>query len=99
MDLSIRQDTLADIRFSGSGCAISQASASLLSEYVRGKSIPEVLALKPETVLGLLGVTLSPGRLKCGLLSLETLKKSLITPSDHSKSDRPKSDNLITYTL
>ncbi|MFZ1626311.1 MAG: SUF system NifU family Fe-S cluster assembly protein [Candidatus Moraniibacteriota bacterium] len=77
MDLRIRHGTISDVRFTGSGCAISQASASLLSEYVHGKSVEEALTIEPAAVLELLGVALSPGRLKCGLLSLETLKKSL----------------------
>lgn len=77
MDITIENGTIADVRFSGSGCAISQASASLLTEYVKGKQAEMALALEPKTVLGLLGVPLSPARLKCGLLSLETLKKTL----------------------
>ena len=80
MDIMLKNDTIQDIRFSGFGCAISQASASLLTEHVKGKKMSEALALEPKDVLELLGVTLSPSRLKCGLLSLETLKKTL-----HSK--------------
>lgn len=77
MDIIVRNDIIEDVRFSGSGCAISQASASLLTEYVKKKPIQEALAIAPEDILELLGVTLSPARLKCGLLSLETLKKTL----------------------
>jgi nitrogen fixation NifU-like protein len=77
MDIIIKNDTIEDVKFSGSGCAISQASASLLTEYVKKKSREAALALEPKDVLKLLNVTLSPNRLKCGLLSLETLKKSL----------------------
>ncbi len=77
MQILVKDDTIADVRFSGSGCAISQASASLLTEYVKDKPVSEVLHLEPTKVLELLGVTLSPARLKCGLLSLETLKKTL----------------------
>ncbi len=77
MDIRVNRGNIADIRFTGSGCAISQASASLLSEYIRGKSLAEALALDTSTALKLLGVTLSPGRLKCGLLALEALKRSL----------------------
>lgn len=77
MQLSVKNGIIGDVKFSGSGCAISQASASLLTEYVKGRSAEEALALEPKSVLELLGVTLSPGRLKCALLSLETLKKTL----------------------
>ncbi len=80
MDIVMKSDIIEDVRFSGVGCAISQASASLLTEAVRKKSLAEALALEPKDVLTLLGVTLSPSRIKCGLLSLETLKKTLGTP-------------------
>lgn len=73
MDILVKNDIIEDVRFSGSGCAISQASASLLTEYVRKKPQKVALALEPKDVLKLLGVSLSPNRLKCGLLSLETL--------------------------
>ncbi|MFA9262346.1 MAG: Fe-S cluster assembly sulfur transfer protein SufU [Undibacterium sp.] len=77
MDIAVQNGTISDVRFSGSGCAISQAGASLLTEYVKGKTVETARGLEPKNVLDLLGVTLSPGRLKCGLLSLETLKKTL----------------------
>lgn len=78
MQLFIKNDIILDVKFSGSGCALSQASASLLTEAIKGKSVKEAFALEPKNVLELLGVTLSPTRLKCGLLSLETLKKALL---------------------
>ncbi|TXH00585.1 MAG: SUF system NifU family Fe-S cluster assembly protein [Candidatus Moraniibacteriota bacterium] len=78
MDILVENDTIVNVGFTGAGCAISQASASLLTESVKGKSVKEALALVPGDVLKLLGVALSPNRLKCGLLSLETLKQALI---------------------
>lgn len=77
MDILVKNDMIEDVRFSGSGCAISQASASLLTEYIKGKTVSEIAAIEPKDVLELLGVVLSPTRMKCGLLSLETLKKSV----------------------
>lgn len=77
MDIAVQNGTISDVRFTGSGCAISQASASLLTEHIRGKSTEAALAIEPAIVLGLLGVPLSPNRMKCGLLSLETLHKTL----------------------
>ena len=77
MDIIMENGIIKEIGFSGAGCAISQASASLLTEEVLGKKSEEILALSPQDILKLLGVTLSPARLKCGLLSLETLKKAL----------------------
>lgn len=80
MDIRVKNDMIEEVRFSGVGCAISQASASLLSEAMTGKPVREALALEPHTALALLGVTLSPSRIKCGLLALETLKKTLASP-------------------
>lgn len=77
MDIIVKNDMIEVVRFSGVGCAISQASASLLTEAVIGKSVTNALSLEPKDSLALLGVTLSPSRIKCGLLSLETLKKTL----------------------
>ena len=77
MDIVVENGIITNIGFQGAGCAISQASASLLTEHIKGKKVKEVLSLTPEDILSLLGVTLSPNRLKCGLLSLETLKKAL----------------------
>ncbi len=86
MDLIVHRNRIANICFSGSGCAISQASASLLTEYAHGKRVDELLTLTPERALGLLGVSLSPGRLKCGLLALEALKRSLESNTRHNTS-------------
>ena len=60
--------------FSGTGCAISQASADLLTESIVGKSMHEVKALSKRDILDLLGIELGPVRLKCALLSLKVLK-------------------------
>ncbi|NTW30251.1 MAG: SUF system NifU family Fe-S cluster assembly protein [Candidatus Moranbacteria bacterium] len=77
MDILTENGLISDIRFTGQGCAISQASASLLTESVKGKPIKAALSLETDDILALLGVELSPNRLKCALLSLETLKKTL----------------------
>ena len=78
MDIQVKDDTIVDVGWQGAGCAISQAGASLLTEAIRGKSVAHALALTPADCLKLLGVTLSPNRMKCGLLSLETLHKTLL---------------------
>ena len=67
-----------DVAWVGQGCAISQASASLLSEIVVGKTKVELLDLTSEDLLELLQLPLSPARLKCGILSLEALQKALL---------------------
>lgn len=68
---------IEDIRFSGEGCAISMASASMLTEKVLGKNIEEVQKLKTKDILKMLGIILTPTRLKCALLPLEVLHKTL----------------------
>ncbi len=60
--------------FSGHGCAISQASASMLTEEILGKTLDEIRHIGKEQVLELLGIELGPVRLKCALLSLKVLK-------------------------
>lgn len=65
---------VAEIRWSGEGCAISQASASLLTEEVKGMTLAEVRAFPKERLLEMLGVPLSMARVKCALLSLKALK-------------------------
>jgi len=68
------EERVTDARFSGRGCAISQASADLLLESIQGKSIDEIKELAKEDVLDLLGIELGPVRLKCALLPLKVLK-------------------------
>lgn len=65
---------ITDARFSGEGCAISQASADLLIESVIGKNIEEVKSLSKQDVLDLLGIELGVVRLKCALLPLKVIK-------------------------
>ncbi len=66
-----------DIKFNGQGCAISQASASMLTELVKGKNLDEVRKLSKEDILSLLGGQLTAVRMKCALLSLKVLKTGL----------------------
>lgn len=77
IDLKLEEGVVADARFSGHGCAVSQAAASMLLEEVVGKSVDEVAALSRDDMLALLGVPLSPARLKCALLSLGVLRAGL----------------------
>lgn len=63
------------VGFTGEGCAISTAAASLLSEAIKNKTVAEILELKPEFVLNLLGVELGPTRLKCALLPLQAITR------------------------
>jgi nitrogen fixation NifU-like protein len=70
-------DTIEEVKFSGRGCAISQAATSMLTEMVTGRSATEVATLKRDELLDEIGIPLTPIRLKCALLGLSTLKLAL----------------------
>ncbi|MCB8943339.1 MAG: iron-sulfur cluster assembly scaffold protein [Ardenticatenaceae bacterium] len=65
---------VAQVAWSGEGCAISQAAASLLTEEIKGKTLAEIKEFPKEKVLDLIGIPLSMARVKCALLSLKVLK-------------------------
>lgn len=77
MDVRIENDTLAEVAFSGRGCAISQASASILTDLVKGETIDEIMAFDKDDLLEELGIPISPARVKCALLGLHVLKGAL----------------------
>ena len=77
MDFETVDGIIKTIGWEGSGCAISQASASLLSEHFVGKTVTEAQNFTTQNLLELLGIELTPARLKCALLSLETLHTAL----------------------
>jgi nitrogen fixation protein NifU and related proteins len=91
IEITLRTDdhgNVADARFNGHGCAISQASADLLMESIIGKPVEEVKQLNKQDVLDMLGIDLGPVRLKCALLSLKVLKAGVYGLGEAS-------DNLI----
>jgi nitrogen fixation protein NifU and related proteins len=78
MQLELDQmNVVKDVKFNGQGCAISQASASMLTELVKGKSLEEVRKISKEDILSLIGGQLTAVRLKCALLSLKVLKTGI----------------------
>ncbi len=78
IDLRLDKDNkISEAAFSGHGCAISQASADLLIDFIKGKSVEEVKGIYKQDILDLLGIELSPVRLKCALLSLKVLKAGI----------------------
>lgn len=77
MRILIENNTIEAIAFEGSGCAISVASASLLTEKAKGQNITDVLSFTQQTMFDLLGMEVGLGRIKCVLLPLQTLHKTL----------------------
>ncbi len=77
VDVRVAADRIAEIKFSGRGCAVSQASASILTEMVEGMPLAAVKALTKDDLLEELGIPVSPARLKCALLGLKVLKAGI----------------------
>jgi nitrogen fixation NifU-like protein len=77
MQLGVKDGVVEEIGFTGRGCAISQASASLLTDEVKGKPVEAVAGIEATDVLDLLGIDISPARLKCAMLSFESLQHLL----------------------
>ncbi|TMB49301.1 MAG: SUF system NifU family Fe-S cluster assembly protein [Chloroflexi bacterium] len=74
IQLDESREHIADVAFDGRGCAISQASASILTDDLRGKSLDAIKAMDPKELLDELGVPIGPARLKCALLSYKVLQ-------------------------
>lgn len=73
---------IKDAKFQGQGCAISMASADMLMEAIIGKPLEEIKKLTKQDILDMLGIELSPVRLKCALLSLKVTKAAVYELSD-----------------
>lgn len=75
IEMGVRDGKIAKIKFSGVSCAIARASASLLTESLKGKKIEDLKKLQEKDILNLLKAEISAGRMKCALLPLDTLKQ------------------------
>ncbi|HTU71249.1 MAG TPA: SUF system NifU family Fe-S cluster assembly protein [Candidatus Baltobacteraceae bacterium] len=78
MELDVEGDVVRDVRFSGKGCAISQASASMLTETIKGMRLEELARLSKDVVLENVGIGISPTRMKCAMLGLRVAKSAAI---------------------
>jgi nitrogen fixation NifU-like protein len=77
MQLAVDDGVVREVGFTGRGCAISQASASLLTDEIKGKPVAEVVDFAATDLLDLLGIDISPARLKCAMLSFDSLQHLL----------------------
>ncbi len=74
IDMKVRDGIVEDIKFTGKGCAISQASASMLTDELKGKPLEEIKKLDKQIIFDLVGIPLGPSRVKCALLPLKVVK-------------------------
>ena len=77
MDLRVEDGKVTDVKFAGRGCAISMASASLLTEQIKGMPLTEIAKIGKDEVLANVGINISAARLKCALLGIKVLKQAL----------------------
>ena len=77
VQLSVKKGVVDDVKFSGSGCVISMVASSLLTEKIKGIKVSEIGKLNKDDILKMLGVKVTPARIKCALLPLEAVKRAL----------------------
>ena len=75
MQILFEGNAVRDAKFIGRGCSISQASASMITEMIKGKTVDEVMAMKKDDFLSVVGFNLGPAREKCALLSFNAVEK------------------------
>ena len=86
----IENNTLADIKFRGHGCAISQAAASIMTENLKGKPMEEIMRFSREDMMNLLAIQISAMRMKCALLARHVLNKALLKNLNEKNNENHK---------
>lgn len=95
MNINLKDNKVSDVKFTGKGCAISQASASMLTELIMGKDFEFVKKLTKEEILENLGLhDLGPARIKCALLSLKVLKYGIYSYVSEKLKDTASADKI-----
>jgi nitrogen fixation NifU-like protein len=77
IDIKTKNNVVTDVKFNGKGCAVSQASASMLTDELIGKSLDEIKKMDKQFILDMLGIPLGPTRIKCALLPLKVIKSGV----------------------
>ena len=98
LDLRVQDDHVTEVAFSGRGCAISQATASMLTERIEGASLEELRAITPQDVLEMLGVQIGPARQRCALLSLRVLHEGIQGPYTGRLDDDLDADDAASFS-
>ncbi|MFZ5390750.1 MAG: iron-sulfur cluster assembly scaffold protein [Patescibacteria group bacterium] len=78
LSLLVEESKIAEIGWQGEGCVLTQATASILSDYIKGKDLATIDTLKENDIIKILGITPGPNRLECALLPLKALKQALV---------------------
>ena len=92
LDLNVSDGRVTDVAFNGRGCAISQATASMLTERIEGATLEDLRALTPNDIFEMLGVEIGPARQRCALLSLRVLHQAIGGPYTGRWSDEDDDD-------
>ncbi len=87
VDMKIENNVVTAVKFTGKGCAISQATASMLTDEIQNKSLDEIRVLDKQAVLDLIGIPLGPSRIKCALLPLKVIKAGAYGINDWGDED------------
>ncbi|MCA9381806.1 iron-sulfur cluster assembly scaffold protein [Candidatus Dojkabacteria bacterium] len=72
-------DVLEEVSFEGTGCAVSQGAASILTEEIKGKNVTELKKMTEDDFLSIIGIELSPSRKKCAFVSFKAMKQAIVS--------------------